>query len=252
MNYDIDWEKTIEHIRFLLEGKTHAKNFSEAFGVSERAAEYKLRSPRKSELSLKELLILSDYFECDVKDLIVLVGEEYEGPAMDGIDSVPKNEMQDKSSQEVINRLEFCRQWRETNEIRDLYEFLLYLPLIEDVNLRDVVYRCYGNLEWSERYYAMSQLNYLYKSIPDSPAKDDADKMRDNMLRVKGHPGNNLYGAGDKEFNKHYFENLVRYVREGNVGLYSEDNWNKWIEKRRMKDFGKQKWCATQNVEAKG
>ena len=53
--------------------------------------------------------------------------------------------------------------------------------------LKDIVFRCVGNLN-TQRDYVKKQLNYLYKKIPDSPAKTYADFYRDNVLRFKGPP----------------------------------------------------------------
>ena len=61
MNYNVNWEKTSEHINFLLQGRTHKKNFSELFGVEGRAVQRKLSAAAKQEFQTKmmaELLFL--------------------------------------------------------------------------------------------------------------------------------------------------------------------------------------------------
>lgn len=220
LSYDINWEKTIEHIRFLLRGRTCAKYFSDIFGVSERAAEYKLMSPFKSELSIKELVILARYFRCDILELLVFEGEPYIAPEYDDTGTIAKEEIENTSAEEVNKTVDALRKIDESYEIRDLYELLLYLPLIDEAGLRDVICRCSGNLEWHQRDYVKRQLTYLYKQIPESPQKRYADGYRDNVLRVKGHPGNNLYDLHENNYKKEYRSNLKRYRQEGNKDLY--------------------------------
>lgn len=220
LSYDIDWEKTIEHIRFLLRGRTCAKYFSEIFGVSERAAEYKLLSPFKSEPSIKELVILAHYFRCDILDLLVFEGEAYVEPEHDDAGNIVKEEIENISAKEVNKTVDVLKKIDESYEIRDIYELILYLPLIDEVELRDVIFRCSGNLEWNQRDYVKRQLTYLYNQIPESPQKEYADGYRDNVLRVKGHPGNNLYDLHGSKYSEEYWANIKRYRQEGNHDLY--------------------------------
>ena len=42
MNYEIDWGKTIENIKYLMMGRTYKKNFSELFYVDVRAVQKKI------------------------------------------------------------------------------------------------------------------------------------------------------------------------------------------------------------------
>lgn len=138
MNYNVNWERTVEHINFLLQGRTHKKNFSELFGVEGRAVQRKLSATAKQELSISELMMLADYLKCDIMDLVI--------------------------------------------------------------------------------------------------CEDDA--YRDNVLRVKGVPGNNLYGLHDKEYNKYYYANLQRYFEDGNSGLWSYEYRKQQIEKKRKESLG--------------
>ena len=66
---------------------------------------------------------------------------------------------------------------RQNTKIRSLNEFLLYLPLCEPYSLADVLFRINGNLKNNQEYIE-DQFNYLYKRIPDSPAKTYADQCR--------------------------------------------------------------------------
>ena len=235
LSYDVDWERTTEHIRFLLSGRVHAKYFSEIFDVSERAAEYKLLSSSKSELTIRELVILARYFRCDILDLLVFVGEAYVEPEHNDMEKFVKVKTQDTSAKEVNRVIDMFKNLDKSYEVRDMYELLLYLPLIEEEELRDVVFRCFGNLEWNRRDYVKSQLTYLYNQIPECPEKKYADGYRDNVLRVKGHPDNNLYDLLESKYSKEYWENIKRYRQEGNERLYK----NKHVTEKRNSSFTK-------------
>ena len=231
-NYNVDWSKTIENICFMLFDRTHKKNLSEVFNLDERQVQRKLSASTKKGLSISELLVLADYLGCDLMDLIVMEGETYIKPNLDWDKELKNREVQDKSKEEVNSSLEVSRAIKDSYEIRNLCELLLYIPLIEEEDLRDVVCRCFDNLEYNHRDYVMKQMSYLYKRIPDCPAKQGADNYRDNVLRVKGHPKNNMYGFYDKDFNKHYYKNLERYFKEGNSKLYAGERQKKWLEAR--------------------
>lgn len=238
MKYDVDWAKTIEHINFLMQGRTYKKNFSELFGIEVRAVQRKLSVAAKQELSISELMMLADYFGCDIMDLVILEDEPYVEPSPDWKKGWRKIEVDDKSSEDVNHTLEFLNGLKNDYEICNLYEFLLYLPLIEEEWVRDMVFRCYEDLTYDRRPYVMSLLSNLYHKIPDCAAKCDADAYRDNVLRVKGAPGNNIFGWDDEEYNKYYHANLHRYLEEGNRGLWSYDYRKEQIEKRRKECLG--------------
>ena len=65
-----------------------------------------------------------------------------------------------------------------TNTIlRDLRRFLLYLPLVGILDLRDFLWRIQGNLHTRGEEYLQCQLQILYDSIAESPAKRYADSI---------------------------------------------------------------------------
>lgn len=237
MNYEVDWEKTIENIEFLIWDRTYKNKFSEMFHVSERQVRNIISKNTQNGLSISELLILSDYLECDVMDLVILRDEPYIAPNPDWREESDR-EVSDKTPEDVKNTIETLREMKENYEIRNLAEFLLYLPLMEDKDVRDMIVRCYGHLTYDDRHYLMSKLSYLYRTIPDCGAKRDADAYRDNVLRVKGVPGNNTFGIKDKDFDKYYYRNLERYYEEGNNELWSYERNKEWIEKRRQETLG--------------
>lgn len=213
MNYNINWEKTIEHINVLLQGKTYKKNFSELFCLGARAVQEKLSGKRKGELSISELMILADYLSCDITDLLVCEEDTYIEPDSEWKDACKKTEVEHVASNEVMEWIELNRNIRSHYEIRNLREFILYFPLMPEKTLKDVIYRCYGNLPYTREGYFMGQLTYLYRQIPESEAKSEADKYRDKVLRVKGAPENNTFGLIDKDYNAHYSAELERYVK---------------------------------------
>lgn len=238
MNYKVDWEKTVENINVLMQGRTYKKNFADLFGVDGRAVQRKISTAAKKELSINELMMLADYFECDIMDLVILEGEAYVEPSPDWNDGWRRIRVEDETPESVNNTLEIINKIKEDYEIRNLYEFLLYLPLMEEERVRDMVFRCYGDLTYDRKSYVMRLLSSLYHSIPDCAAKREADEYRDNVLRVKGVPGNNCFGLDNEEHNKYYHANLFRYLEDGNSGLWSYDYKKEQIEKRRIESLG--------------
>lgn len=238
MNYNIDWNKTKENIEFLLGGRTYKNKFSELFCVCERQAENKLSAKNKTELSISELLMLSDYLKCDIGDLVILEDDSYIAPEPGWRDELRKEEVEDKTSEDVKKTLDFLTRMKNDYEIRNLAEFLLYLPLMEEERVREMVTRCYGHLTYDSRHYLMSQLSYLYGTIPECEAKKEADAYRDNCLRVKGVPGNNRFGFDDENYNKYLYKNIERYLEDGNSRLWSYESDREWTEKRRKETLG--------------
>ena len=180
-NYNVDWNKTIENIGFMLYDRTHKKNFAEAFSLDERQVQRKLSASTKNGLTISELLMLADYLGCELMDLIVMEEDVYVMPDPEWNKEWRTVEMDDKTVEDVNDTLEYSKEIKKSYEIRNLYELLLYIPLIEEENLRDVVCRCYDNLEYDKRHYVMSQMSYLHKQIPDCKAKREADAYRDNV-----------------------------------------------------------------------
>ena len=222
-NYNIDWDKTKEHIAFMIQGRTRKQNLVDILGVEVRQVQRKLSRKSKEVLGIRELLILADYLLCDVLDLLILEGEPYIGP-MEGWEEEWRTvEVDNKTSIEVEKTLNIMREIKEAYPIRNMSELLLYLPLIEEEVVRAVVYRCAGNWSFDNKPYLMDQMAYLYRSIPESPEKQEADAYRDNVLRTKGYPKNNMFGWDDEEYFKNYDENLKRYLKEENSGLYDDE-----------------------------
>lgn len=212
MGYEVNWKKTIENITFRLCGKAHANGFAEAFCICEKAVQNKLSPTNKAKLNISELAILARFLRCDIMDLLVFEDDQYLRPYEELLTLT--GPVEHGTAEEVNETVQFYEKLDEQYEIRDVYELLLYLPLINENTLRDVVYRCYGNLAESGREYVKKQLSYLYHTITTSPEKEYADAYRDGVLRVKGDTSRSEI---DETFSQQYWVNLDRYRREGNI-----------------------------------
>lgn len=211
MGYEVNWQKTIENITFRLCGKAHANGFAEAFCICEKAVQNKLNPTNKAKLNISELAILARFLRCDIMDLLVFEDDQYLCPHEELLTLT--GPVEHGTAEEVIETVQFYEKLDEQYEIRDVYELLLYLPLINEKILRDVVYRCYGNLA-ENREYVKKQLSYLYHTITNCPEKEYADAYRDGVLRVKGDTSRSKI---DETSSEQYWVNLDRYRREGNI-----------------------------------
>ena len=213
MDHKIDWIKTKENINFLLHSKTHKNKLAEALGLGVRAVQIKLQES-SNRLFVDDLVVLADYLECNMEELLIFEDDKYIGPDKGWKNKWGKVEVDDEDKEQVKKRLESNRKRKESYPIRDLAEFMLFLPLINERALRDVTFRCYEMLTYDHRHYLMTQLEYLYRCIPEGGAKREADEYRDNIVRVKGAPVNNVYSLTKADFNKAYKEKLKNYPRE--------------------------------------
>lgn len=139
----VDWKKTKMNIasKLGIGTRTYAKCFSELFGVCERQARYKLSPTNNSQLTIEELLIIERYTRCDLKNLLVYKNETYNGSMN------PKrtfnHDVEETSEQIVANYLMY-EEMDTMYEIRNLYEFLHYVPLVPQSLFLDFVWRCFG------------------------------------------------------------------------------------------------------------
>lgn len=67
----------------------------------------KLSASAKQELSISELIMLADYFECNFMELVIGEDDKYIGPSPDWKDGWRKIEVEDKSPEEVNHTLKF-------------------------------------------------------------------------------------------------------------------------------------------------
>lgn len=80
-----------------------------------------------------------------------------------------------ESKQELLQKLAYDFSRKENSHIETLGEFILYLPLFDDGNLRDFLYRTTGEITPS---YLFEKTQDLYQSLPESPEKRYANQLR--------------------------------------------------------------------------
>lgn len=176
----IDWDRTVENIRCLMHGKLDLEGCTRLLGIDEERVLEKLQVQNKTRLTLTEVNQIAFYLQCDIVDLLVFKSDDYVKPADEML------EMISDEGSDPLDMVKFYEQWDQEQEIRDIYEFILYLPLVEENVLRDVVFRCGGDVDISRRGYIKGMLNYLYRTIRRTPEKEYADAYRDRVLRTKG------------------------------------------------------------------
>ena len=181
VNHSVDWSKTCINISNRLSGLAWEKDIAPIVHLSERQVQNKLKGKA---LSVEELALFASLFGCTIDDLLVFEHDRFvESERL----PVTKREKLDLSTiVEISNTIDFHARHTRDCEIQNLAEFLLYLPLMPQIVLQDICFRCIGNLTSFNKYYFIKQMNYLYTSLPDIPAKHYADSYRDNVLRVKG------------------------------------------------------------------
>ena len=238
-SYEVDWKKTKQNIKSRLKGRAYASAFAGQFHLSERSCQNKMNPDNTTSLSISELAIVAKFLGCDILDLLVFYGDSYVAPKYD-FSTEDKEDPSCKTSDELDEAMDSINLMYQRYEIRDVYELLLYLPLIDDIVFRDVVFRCCGNLESFDRHYLKKQLAYLHKSIIDSPEKKFADNYRDKVLRVKGDSRSN---AWDIQYIEEYLENIERYAKDGNCvhsEFYEKHHQYRLMQKNKTKKNNKE------------
>ena len=180
-NFSIDWKKTCINISNRLSGLVWEKDIAPVINLSERQVQHKLTG---KPLSVEELYLFSSLFCCSIDDLLVFDQDVFVEPERCAV--TKREQMSLSTIMEISNVIDFNANYARECEIQNLAEFILYLPLMPEMVLKDVFFRCSSNLTSFDRRYFIKQMNYLYKTIPTSPAKDFANSYRDNVLRVKG------------------------------------------------------------------
>ena len=187
VNHSVDWNKTCINISNRLSGLVWEKDVAPIVNLSERQVQNKLKG---KPLDIEELYLFASLFGCSIDDLLVFEHDKFVEPERYAV--TKREKMQLSTIVEISDTIDFNARHTRDCEIQNLAEFLLYLPLMPEKVLQDVVFRCIGNLSSFDRYYFITQMNYLYKTLPNNAAKDYADSYRDNVLRVKGN-GELLY-----------------------------------------------------------
>lgn len=181
VNHSIDWDKTCINISNRLSGLAWEKDVAPIVNLSMRQVQNKLTGKA---MSVEELCLFASLFGCSIDDLLVFKHDEFVEPERRTVTKRQKMDL--PTIVEISNTIDFNANYARNCEIQNLAEFFLYLPLIPEEVLHDVFFRCIGNLTQFDRHYFIKQMNYLYRRLPNIPAKDYADSYRDNVLRVKG------------------------------------------------------------------
>lgn len=146
--------------------------------------------PRRRRAYYRGLVTFSILTGCSIDELLVFEDDTYytlvKDTAPGTFSHTSKNELE-HLEEDVNDYFRFMQESYKTYEIRDLREFLLYLPFMEQRDIMDLCYRVHSYLHDNKMtHYLMEKLNYVYCEIPDSPAKQFADWYRDHELRTKG------------------------------------------------------------------
>ena len=186
MGRKVDWKLTGARIKFLMQGIATSEALGEGlFYTIRRNIDYMFSGKR---ISVDNLLIFADLLSCDIDDLLVYENEVgYE--QLNLIDT--KKTILTKDGAYNVERIKEGYDISSTiNSQRPIWtkqEFILYLPfmLMDPKIILDICQRLHNNLLISDQYYFYNQLEYAYKQIPASPAKEFADCYRDHILRKK-------------------------------------------------------------------
>lgn len=177
----INWIKTKRNINDRLCDLAYKKQLAEYMGLGEQSAQRMLNEKNDRIINHEELVHIALFLQCEVDDLVIYETDKYvETQFKKG-----RIEPELKKTEKVKIHANMAVKIHNEKEIRDLYEFLLYLPLMNAWSFGAFIDKSLNNLN-TNKEYIREKLNDLYKCIPDTPEKDYADWYRDNILRVKG------------------------------------------------------------------
>ena len=220
----INWEATSNRIKSLLKIKEiPIPLFAKLMCVTERTVYNWCNGKEYGKPKLQEMIMMALLLQVDVLDIIIIDGRVNSKIERQDIEEM--KEIRDEKTgaanmgmNEEYLVEEDCiidfmmNEYAENNfAIKNLEEFLLYLPLFEFSSLEDCLSRVNGNIGLN-RYYVLQQLNYLYKSIKMKEAKGFADRYKDFYLTYPKiqdiDSGNNYY------LNQEKYETWVRSIKD--------------------------------------
>ncbi len=165
--------------RFRKEKGLTQKEFAKSLGDHGMAARTLQRIEAGDKVDIPIINELIDHLDIE---LIYILRDEYETKIVEEL-------LEDKTItiMECINEMNFrIEEYRFLNppiikgnrnyHITNLAEFLIYLPLMDDIMINDVIYRIGGIFE-GRATYVLNMLDVLYRDIPDSVAKEVADEL---------------------------------------------------------------------------
>lgn len=187
-NYcNINWEATSNNIKSLLKIKQiPIPVFAKAMCVTERTVYNWCNGKEYGKPKLQELVMMALIFKVDMLDIIIIDGRMCKTIYRDDIEEMlvyqenkkelkcEEPEVEYGMEEDVIVELMINELYEKNYAIRNLEEFLLYLPLMDFNRLKNFLGRVDGNIG-THRHYVMEQLNYLYESIQNREAKHFAD-----------------------------------------------------------------------------
>lgn len=199
----INWMKTKNNIlgRVLQYGKK--SDYIDFFGLASNTVYEKLKN--NSPLNIEEVVAFSEYLGLVIEDLLVFEDDDYIPFDLENVVDNYEGSAKDREC-EIASRKARMEEELANLEIRNLREFLIYLPLINPKDLNNALQAIFGDVTERNISYIRHRLNQLYNSIPESKAKDYADEVRTEM-RIKGNAS--LSDAEDFDV---IFENHSEYM----------------------------------------
>lgn len=216
---NIHWGKTGLRIREALYQNIGRRELADAMGIADSSLE---RKTQGENLTIEDLVIFSRLsgepmesliiFEEDIEDNLSLFPSDDEYPMVtDQIGETPAEDCY----------LHMTKKFND-HPIKTLKEFLLYLPLIDaEVMGSFIIYlksyfsdekNCEGELK------LLDDLDALYWSIDDSPAKRYADYLKKTILRSKFFNMHRLQLSFARQIER---ENYIKKVRISKIGQES-------------------------------
>ena len=186
--FEIDWEATSGRLKRMLRGNVSVKILSEALYADPRTIRNWLNNT--TELPLSKLIIFARFLDVDLLDILVTKGQQCpltENDVKVALHAARQKraDMAGKSGSELsdcVSKEDFCssvlfHEYRfQKSAFPHLDRFLIYLPLFNADVFQDVLQRLVGNIG-SNPNYVVTQLDRLYQTISDCPAKRYADQF---------------------------------------------------------------------------
>ena len=169
--FSVDWESSADNLKGMLKGKVTYGVLAEALCVEPKTIYNWVNN--KATPNINDLVLLAKFLNVDILDILVIKGERESpithGDVISALDKQRRAEekLADKDAEKdyackesVVATVLFNEYQHQNTNIRNLNEFLLYLPLCDPYILKDVLFRIQGNLK-SNPDYTARQLAFL-------------------------------------------------------------------------------------------
>lgn len=180
--FEVDWAATKHNLKSMLYESTTEAALAKALYVEPRTIRYWLDG--ETELDISHLIIFAKYLDVDLFDILVYKGQFNRLTKEDVLDTinnlstddyVAELESDHSDAADFISTVLMNEYSSQKTAIRNLTSFLIYMPLLDPHELKDALHRMQGN--FNHHAYLQAQLQRLYDSIPNSPAKRYADSF---------------------------------------------------------------------------